>query len=502
MLILLAYQLLYLAKADHDSFAHYVSELCRIVSCINVLNYEAYPNAIYIVLAVGFVYSLIFIIPFALSLRNFWINHNFSPKKSAFCIYYGLFHRALGFWILNAFAMSYLNFGLINANGETGIAIVCIILIIVNYLLAFYCAIYSFDPFIGPNILACHSATFHVYSFWFKAIAAPIMFLAEDSRSMHWLFVVTSLVGLAVRHFETMRKFPYYDYTAMKFSVFLSTIVVWIGIMNLVAVAGSNNSALASGRVLLYIEFPLCSLILRVMMDSFHRIIFHALSKENKSLKSAPAITRKIFAIVYLLERTRLTAAEETKKEANEFRYLGALSSEDNQKYLNKMIMLIGGGYCTTEINNNYEAMTIVLRGVLEDAIERLNRNRQLQIVRANTSVNHNFPFEVSMFNLSELTRLQGGPRLVTIKLYQKLQEKLTRHFEENKETILDLNQFLIHEAASANLNNAIQHCIKYYISYWNSYLKPQLKIKDFFLKSQELEKMADNIEMLWKKIL
>jgi len=235
-------------------------------------------------------------------------------------------------------------------------------------------------------------------------------------------------------------------------------------------------------------------------MDSFHKIIFHALQKENKTLKSTSEITRKIFAIMYLLERTRLTAAEETKKEVNEFRYFGALSSEDNQKYLNKVIMLIGGGSCQVDISNNYEAMTHVLRGILEDAIERLNRNRQLQIVRANTSVNHNFPFEISIFNLSELTRLQGGPRLVTIKLYQKLQEKVTRYFEENKETILDLNQFLIHESASANLNNAIQHCIKYYISYWNSYLKPQLKIKDFFLKSQELEKIADNIEMLWKR--
>jgi len=330
--------------------------------------------------------------------------------------------------------------------------------------------------------------------FGFKAVAGPIIFLTENSsKSANWTFVILSLIFLGMGHLKLMRKFPYFNYTIMKLAIVFSACKIWIALMNFLVLTEASNY-LKSGKALVYIEAPICSLVVHVMLDIFHRTIFSSLSS-GQDLQSTANVLRKIFGILYLIERTKLTRAGETKKSINEVRFFGALNFVGSQKHLNR-----GEGYSKKEIRDENEAMAQILSGLLEDAVERFNTNQQLRIMRAGMLLDHS-PFEVSMINLCELKKLQGGfVGLITMKLNEKLQKRMKSFFEENRDTILDLNQFLEYETASNNFNHIIQNGIKHYINYWRIFLKPNLKIQNFFLKSKELEKIAENIESQWKK--
>jgi len=118
------------------------------LSFIGVIDFGRHERAIYAILGIGTLYLMMFLAPFLLSLKQFWVDQKFCQGKNAFCIYFGLIHYGLGFWILNALTMSYLNF---EFNRGAIITIWCIMLTAVNHLLAFYFAVYSYDPFLGSN---------------------------------------------------------------------------------------------------------------------------------------------------------------------------------------------------------------------------------------------------------------------------------------------------------------------------------------------------------------
>jgi len=503
LIILLAYQLLFIAKTNQDILSYFIMRLTKILSFVEIFSSSELSGPKYILMATLIPYFLIFLVPFILSLKDLWFYKRLSHAYNTACIYFGLFHSSLGFWLINAWTMSVLYTTNQGLSQDMAIKAVCTVIIVINYLLAFYFSACSYDPFITSNILSCYSSTLQICNFAFKAIAAPLIFLSASSKgsSIHWPFVLSSIAFLGIRHFLLVRQFPHYNYCTMKIALFLSTACLWTSLINCLGVLNISEK-LTSGKNLIYAEIIVCSLFIGITMNSFHKEIYHYLSRQNCSLRSDADFTKKLFSLLFLMEHTKLTSTQETEKNLQELCFYGTLSSQDLQDFLNKKSSLIGGGYVQRQIEGDDKgAMAQVLSGLLEDAVQKFPRNSKFLLLLAASSIHKDVPFQSSMIYLNEIYKHHNNKaKLITLKLYHKLQWKITSFFHENRDTILDLDQYLDHESASLSLNKAVQAILQKYAIFWNTYLQPNLKMQDLFDQSQDIEKDALIVDGLWRK--
>jgi len=399
-----------------------------------------------------------------------------------------------GFWTVNALLMDYL-FKQISSSNQTLLLAASLILIAINYAFAFYLALFSHDPFISTNSLSCHSPNFQAFTVLFKAIAAPLIFQeAEDGGSGEWAFVIVSLLIMLAKLYSLIGTFPYYKYQTMKIALAFNVLSLWICFLNFLSFAGVSEY-LKSSKVLAYTQIPASPLVLSFALSALNNETHKYFSIQLKDLKTFTDVVKKIFAIRFLIERTKLTSADEDNKTINELRFYGVLAMNENQQTLSNITSLLG------EDNKiNRQAMARVFQALLEETADRFKKNIKIHTLISYFALNSNSPYEVTIFRLGELAKLQGGTRLITSKLYSILQKNMTTFFDDNKDTILDLNQFLEQEAISSELVKAVKSVITKYLAFWGSYFKTSLKIKDFYIKSKEIEKISEDIDSLWKR--
>ena len=458
-------------------------KFCKTLSLIEVAHFEAHQNATYPVVVLVIIYMFIFLPLFLHSVGKYWKRGEFKRKNIAFCILFGQFHLSFGFWIVNALLIDYISPSNVNLHQVT--LTVIALLIILNYCIAFFVSICSYDPFLSSNMLSCHSPIFQTLTICFKGVAAPIIFLWEDLKTANWAFIVIALLIFIGKLSHLVSTFPYYHHIAMKIALLFSAVNLLFAFLSFIALTDLSSHIQAS-KVLVYIELLLVPLVcalplscLNIMMDSY-------LSGSNKDINTLRSAFKKLFALKHAIDQ----AGSKSIKEENRI----LIEAKFHHHHHQDNILIFRA--------RRTQLMKTYLKQFIEEMILKFEQKSEfLRMLFLHLSLEDDSAALGSlMIHLMELSKAEGGEtQLITLKMSQRLQTKTTNFFEENKEKILNLNQFLVHENISNKMDSAIQKHLKFYINFWTAYLKANLQIHDFYLKSKELEKNADYIESLWK---
>ena len=107
------------------------------------------------------------------------------------------------------------------------------LLLIFNYATGIITSLLCFYPFRDQGDFAAHSSYFQALMFFCKAVITPLVIFLDDSLSgVHTVLIVGTLALSIGKFVYLFRKFPYYQFGAMRAAISWDTAGTWISIIN------------------------------------------------------------------------------------------------------------------------------------------------------------------------------------------------------------------------------------------------------------------------------
>ena len=439
---------------------------------------------------------------------------NISFKRFVgFAVFIGQAQIAIGFWVINSFLMQYVSVETNDEDealsGRETLLVFAFVLMILNYLVTLFFAVFSYDPFLSLNILSCHTSGAQILNVFFKFVTAPMLFMSQDYSFRNWFLVVTSVLILAGKLYFLVDRFPYYQYTAMKLALVSSTIDTLIALVNLIVMFIEINGAISLTSVI-YTEALLACLAVKLFLECFHRCVLRFIALKKENMTSPKDVMKKLFALLFLFRQTKFNFHEDGYNSFNLLRLSGLLSVhlENPQDILftpekpldeapneNSNKSLIEQMH---ELYHQYEEEMI--KELLETSTKRWKESKQLKVLYIYFGLKCRIPFQMTMLHLTELKESSGLFRSICINLHDMLQESVDRFFVHNTGKILNLKRYVQQTNISSAFIENIQSSAMLQISLWRSYLKSTVKMNGIWEKSKKLEHAAEKIDNLWKK--
>jgi len=486
--ILISFQLHFITIDDQTILVKSVKSLSESLIFKSVANFQGGNNQT--IVAIVIMISIYFLSFMVLHLTNLWTySQNKKPKswKETLNIIFAQFHLSIGFWMINAFLMDYIHD--VGNKDSSSLFALSILLIVFNYIFAGLFSLYSYDPFLSPNVLSSSTPVYQVLTTLFKAIAAPLIFFSSpsDSSATKWPFVATSLIILATRQYHLLSRFSYCKYSTMKFCVIFGTISCLLIFLIFLALAINSKTVLPS-QTLIFTQLLLIPFVVYAALVSFKKIIFQYLSKQNSELKTPQDALKKIFAIFTISEKTRFIFSENIRRNLYELGFWYLLEANNNSDF-------------AISHKSYNKVINSLIEKLLNEMVQKFPSDIRLKILQIHFGLQLNKHIEILTFYLRELTQVHHGQaQFLTHQLSHKLQENMNHFIAENKPEIIDIRQYIDQENLSETFARAIKDNVQGYLDFWKDYLKSQVNIKQLYLRSKKIEKGADFIENFWNK--
>ena len=458
--ILMSFQLQFVTLKEQTDLTFAVKYISKNLILKEIVDLSSHANAITTILKMVFIYFLAFLILHFSNLWNYFQNKRCRPWKEAISATFAQFHLSLGFWALNAFLMEYVYLWKVASN-----AILSIVLITINYILAGFFSFSSYDPFLSSNALSSFTPTYQVLTMLFKAIAAPLMFFPSSGSPLaKWSFVTISFIILATREYHLLSRFSYYKYFTMTFCLILSTISCLLSFLIFLALAlNSPSKTIVSSQTLLFTQLLLIPFAVYAAIESFKRTIFQYLSKQNSELNTPEDVVKKIFAIFTFTEKTLFVLSENSRKDIHELGFWSLLQMNN---------ILIDNDFENARPGKAYnKIVNSIVEKLLEDMVKKFRKSLRLKALQIDFGLRLNKHIEVLIFYLEEMTQISSQTQFMNRKLYYKLQENMDSFLAENKLEMVDIRQYIEQVNLAEIFTTAIKENVDNYLQFWEKYL-------------------------------
>jgi len=382
------------------------------------------------------------------------------------------------------------------------------LLLVFNYATGIITSLLCFYPFRDQGDFAAHSSYFQSLMFFCKAGITPlVIFLDDELSGVHTVLTVGTL-GLSVGKFVYLfRKFPYYQFGAMRAAISWDTAGTWISIINaliLLFVGDVLDWDLNSIMFLNLIPLPI---ITKAMHLYLHKIIqkFRMIAPEE--IKSEDLFYKRIFS--YKAGTGNLTLALNNANgiKVDEVIFYGHLSSHSES---------CTDSECICEILRN-EHLGMNNLADIQHKLEKYFDEKYLSIFTQTIQKIRNH-HNIMLLKAYLLLKVQGGNILRALaSLYGIVDEKAGFFVKIKKNLLLKQAQRKLNVDASAKIfgtfdmrrvmtfyknkqkfTEKILANTERYIDFWRYFNESNVCIWNMLTKSEAIESEADQIDRLW----
>lgn len=449
----------------------------------------SFRNSCIVVLSL---YFMIALLSHCWAIKFYFSRRKFSGKSKQILTILNQTHQAFLFTIINI-ALAYSLKGL-EANSASAWCtfVLVVILLLFNYILGLFEALFSYDPFGKLNLFACHSIRFQLLTFILKAILTLLTVLIDSAPIRYYVNTGLSLLLLALRHYDLIESFSFYEFQAMKTTVAISSICLGNAFVNLFSIPLSKSDNFTTDDTI-FIEI-IFSLLFLVFWDAiFKKRMFATLERNNKNIRSGKEALKKLFTISHFVKNTKISVAPDAVLQPNEVYFWGLVLRE-----------MEANDYEVEDVSNfRSQNGKLILQTLMRKMKGQLEKGKKLQILILSDLVEDPKYVIASTLYLNVLTKnADFQTRVITYKLKERLRQSMTLFFEEQNAKGLDVRTFMNFETISQEFLKMIYSNTQTHLLFWTNYTKQEIEIKKLSETSKMFEKNNDKIQRYWNKTI
>ena len=426
------------------------------------------------------------------------------------------FHFSFIFWMVNMILTIYMFIQFykikvfsINTNNSK-LLIVNIIVLLLNYIFALMTTLFCFDPFRSKNLFATQSSLYQSLTFLLKALIAPLIIFSPPDNNLSSAFCITLSFLISIsRLIYLLRNFPFYYYRPTRTATLFSATASWISCINLLALILSKAAPLFAQSIMCLYFLPLF-VVLPGSLKYFNYVIESYMQAELSNLTTRRQVFLKLFVYQLFTDRVKLALNDIKPLKRTEIYFMSDLPSHarmcENPQCL-----------CTLFMNNRSEKIESDFcdkRGALSAYFLQMNKNCLLEAIKRikeNDDMKLFMTYLVSLepkssassalnYLLSTSSETLGFfQSLKMFFLQQKIQTIITEFFQERPKGRLDMIEFVSFYSATNEFFSLMTQVAKSYITFWETYKKPNLNMVNVIEESMKIEQIAEKIDGLWR---
>ena len=293
----------------------------------------------------------------------------------------------------------------------------------------------------------------------------------------------------------------------MRLAVIFSSVTLWISILNIIALVGVNSRNISQISPSLLIIIPL-PLIIKFFLAWLAWIVQSYMTAQPQAIQTKQQVAKRLFSYRILFERTQLTLNSTIQSNRHEIYFLGELMSHSHTcRHPSCFCTLILSKKDNREQFNIPKAKTsletyfqTIQREFLFDKIKTVKDSDELKLAFSYMML------EEPTKNLSAaLTYMHNTSddnnyffRIKKHVLAQKIQAAIDDPSSQATNEKLNILQFINQQTFTNEFKQKIAKATNQFISFWETYNDQNPKIITMVQKSNEIERLSDQIDCLW----
>ena len=513
IVILLYFQYVSLSQQDSIASRSAPSRFPKTTTIVNIL---ALPNSEALIRFLFAVFIIYFIILFSTAgfvLIKSRLKRELAYNQRIFVYYVSQVHSSLGFWMATAFFITALADSEVTEALSYNVVIrkmIDILIIVGSYVIGLVCALLSYDPFPSSNLLATHSSALQTIDFIAKAIMLPIIATNSDGTFALWVFGVVSFILAILRLSYLLGDFPYYCSKMMKISIRMNGIFVIISGANILGIVLRNS---LKNRITNFVFTEALLVVFAIKLGNllFQKILQNAVLIPSVQTNSQSKVLRKVFALRYILNRSKLSLKDE-KEDLFQLKLWGYL----NHYYKTEKDLFLQNSTNNSIFEEGRDSFDIVadraffskkinflIQKIFKDAINRTKNNSKIRILLAHHSLQLNNNLPSIMPFLTGILKSTGIQRIIAVHFLNQAGQKFEEKQKEDDATHdIDMKALIYYEEAYNFFSQKVYASTKQFLKFWEVYLGPNLELINLLQISKQIEKSDDKIHKFWTRFI
>jgi len=491
-IVLLLYGQFHLfASKKMDNFTSSVSEICRILSTVDLVgSFDSYGANVFILLLL-WLYAFLLLSFFAVLVFSFKKNRKLFRQKSPFICFFSQFHLNFGFTVTLMACIRFLSTPeLVDPSYVAAYKAWIIILIVILSGTGLIFGLLAYNPFPSSDPLSARRPYVELILFLGKVLIIPVIASKSSDSSSLWYLSLSSLVILIVRYHQALYQFSYYNFDSLRVTTDLTLTGVVISVASLLA-AFDDDSSHIQGISISYIEILMIVLAIKVNRVLINRVIKNNLMTSDSDLKSENNVLRRAFILRDFLRNTKIFVDDSNKLDLVEIQLKGLVVSYDRS---------FQG---ETKKNNQSESQKYMakinelIQETLSDSIVNKNGGNSIKLLLSYLLISEGIELPKALTYLLEVCQGGGYDKLAALCLLQDFEIKQRKIDQGN---VFDIKTFVDREHTSRKFTSMIYTVCNTFTSLWKTYCTSNFELADFFQKSIQIEKADKILKKYWDK--
>jgi len=507
-------QILLIVSTDGDSFTDKVKEILSLGDNFTADYLDNFLNSFVTLMLI--IYLIMLLVLSVYVIQAIYIHGKISNfMKNVFVItaqlHIGFFSFIVHIYLIGNLScrQEFSFFGTTVSSQKASVMITHILEITFNLAIGIIAAEYSYDPFRSSNIFASHSSNDQIIMFLYKSVAGILLGTCSMSQFAKWFFVSMSIVFCAVRVYNLVNQWPYYDHRAMKLNLVIASISCFFAILNFIGLICSSAKVNVFPSTLVYVEILILPIVWKFASWQLQKTLSTYVNMPLGCLKTSTSVYKKLYSIKALMESFRFTVDNNRPRFSHytELYLFGLIKAHATHCFeencLCKLLSSSGNYYKPfdiSELRTAYQDFTLQLEyETLSQALKIPGNNNLMDAHLAHLLIeNKHFDVRSIITIYSASKNIHSfKERLILHSLKQKIQEKIFAFFRE-EEGCLNIKEFVDYQKSATTLPTMLSSNIAKYIEFWEIYMQPEVNLMGLLNKSIQIEAEAERINASW----